>query len=432
MLHPLQAAAAAHRWPMRAAWGRIATVAVLVATALLAAAAPRPAQSAGLAALRSRLGPRDAALVVTPQGGERLAVHPDLPLVPASTLKLLTSLVALEHLGADHRFTTEFWLDPQRNLIIRGGGDPLLVSETVAAICAALAERLPQRALNDILLDDRFFAQPLLIPGVGRSLEPYDAGNGALCVNFNTVAFARREGVLVSAEPQTPLLPGVLDHVRRSGLAQGRITLPAADRAALLYAGELFRHFLQHHGVACRGRLRPGAADPERDTLIYRHRSETTLEGVLRQLLAHSNNFVANQVLLASGAAAAGPPADLRKAVGTARRYAAERLGIAAPVLAEGSGISRANRLSARNLVRVLQAFAPHRHLMRCEGRERFKTGTLAGVQTRAGYLEDGRGEVALFYAVLVNTPGGSIAPIMEGIRAALPEDPRTPSPGRR
>ena len=56
-------------------------------------------------------------------------------------------------------------------------------------------------------LDDTYFTQPLTIPGISSSSNPYDAPNGALCANFNTVFFKHSRDGYASAEPQTPLLP---------------------------------------------------------------------------------------------------------------------------------------------------------------------------------------------------------------------------------
>ncbi|MBT8112320.1 MAG: D-alanyl-D-alanine carboxypeptidase, partial [Gammaproteobacteria bacterium] len=50
--------------------------------------------------------------------------------IPASTIKVLTSLIALDHWGNDYRFKTDFYFDPVTNsLWIKGYGDPYLVSE---------------------------------------------------------------------------------------------------------------------------------------------------------------------------------------------------------------------------------------------------------------------------------------------------------------
>ena len=51
--------------------------------------------------------------------------NPDQAMVPASTLKILTSLATLHTLGSDYRFPTDFLLDAEDNLVIKGYGDPL-------------------------------------------------------------------------------------------------------------------------------------------------------------------------------------------------------------------------------------------------------------------------------------------------------------------
>ncbi len=56
-------------------------------------------------------------------------------------------------------------------------------------ICKAIRQRLGEHIhLNNLILDDSYFA-PFTVPGVSDSLKPYDAANGALSVNFNTLCF---------------------------------------------------------------------------------------------------------------------------------------------------------------------------------------------------------------------------------------------------
>ncbi len=73
--------------------------------------------------------------------------------VPASTMKLLTSLVALEYLGPEYHFETHLFLDGQRNLYIKGYGDPLLTSEILLEIGKRLSD-MGIRQLQSICLDD--------------------------------------------------------------------------------------------------------------------------------------------------------------------------------------------------------------------------------------------------------------------------------------
>ena len=364
------------------------------------------------------IGKSDAVLVTDNLGRSILSRHADQPLIPASTLKILTSLVAIHHLGLGYRFPTEFYTDGQHNLKIKGFGDPLLVSEEVADIAGELAGRLER--INNIILDDNHFAQPLVIPGVSSSAEPYDAPNGALCVNFNTVNFKRIDGVYTSAEPQTPLLPFALPRVKQSGLDEGRIVLSHKNNECTLYAGNLFAHFLQRHDRPPAGKILLGRVDEQNDRLVYRHHSRFTLEDIISRLLEHSNNFTTNQILIAAGIDAFGEPGTLSKGVETATAYARGVLQIEDFRLSEGSGISRDNRITARGLDRVLEGFEPYRYLMHRQGRSHYKTGTLYGISTRAGYISSEDGGYYRF-AVLINSRGKSTERVMRKLLKALP-----------
>ncbi len=365
------------------------------------------------------LGTRDA-LLVTDAGGQVLAAHnPDRMLVPASTLKVVTALAARHYLGADFRFHTDFFLDPDNRLLVRGYGDPLLVSEVLADIARELKRRL-STPITAVLVDDRYFSQPLLIPGVSTSTNPYDAPNGALSVNFNTVNFKTLDGRIVSAEPQTPLLPMVMRRIRASGLAHGRIVLSHHEHEALLYAGEMIRFFLQEAGVRISG---PVGLSPESvpgQALIYRHTSPFSLDELVTRLMAFSNNFMANQLLVAIGAHVYGAPGNLTKGARALSTYLSDVLGIDDARIVEGSGISRENRISARSLMTALAHFEPYRHLMTQEADISFKTGTLRGIRTRVGYIENG-GQPPYRFVLLLNTPGKRPEPFLRRIRAFVP-----------
>jgi D-alanyl-D-alanine carboxypeptidase/D-alanyl-D-alanine-endopeptidase (penicillin-binding protein 4) len=362
-------------------------------------------------------GPRDAILVATPDDRILAAVHADRPLVPASILKLLTTLAALEQLGPDYQFKTDFYLDSRDNLKIKGYGDPLLISETLKVIAGRLAPLVP--VVHDLVMDDSFFAQPIRISGRGSSTQPYDAPNGALCVNFNTVAFKKVNGQWVSDEPQTPLLPSVIPKIAASDLTQGRITLAADRFEALQYAGELFRFFLKHAGVRVTGNIVNGRINPAADALVWSYHSDATLGQVVNKLLEFSNNFIANQILLAMGAEGLGPPATIEKGLQVLRGFYRDELGIRTGRIVEASGISRENRITAQAMLTILQHYEPYHDLMPREGRQYYKTGHLKGVRTRAGFLSGNHGELYRF-VVMCNTPGKSTDAIMRAIEKRL------------
>lgn len=363
------------------------------------------------------LGPHDALLVTDAAGRVRLSHNPTRELVPASTLKVVTALAARHYLGPDFRFQTAFFLDNERNLLIRGYGDPLLVSEVLADMARRLRQRL-QNPVNAILLDGGYFSKPVVIPGVSTTNNPYDAPNGALCVNFNTVNFKTRQGKIVSAEPQTPLLPMAMRHIRASGLDQGRIVLSHRSNEAVLYAGAMFKHFLQEAGVDVKGSVRLVTDAPADLRLVYRHDSPFSLDDLIARLMAFSNNFMANQLLLAIGAHIHGAPGDLNKGARALNTYVTDVLGGHAK-LVEGSGISRKNRISAAVLMIALEHFQPHRHLMTHASGTYYKTGTLRGIRTRAGYIEI-EPERPHRFVLFLNTAGKRPEPIIRRIKAFL------------
>ena len=364
---------------------------------------------------------RDAVLVAAPDGHVLAGINIDQALIPASILKLLTSLTALESLGPDYRFRTDFFIDRNHDLKIKGYGDPLLVSEALKVMAVQLASRLSW--VNDLVLDNSYFSQPIRIPGRGSSTEPYDAPNGALCVNFNTVAFQRVHGRWVSDEPQTPLLPCVIPKIEASGLTRGRISMAGNSAEAQMYAGEMFRYFFDQAGLKVRGTIRSGRVSPETDELVWRYYSRHDLREVVADLLQYSNNFIANQILLVMGAKVYGPPATVDKGLKVLNQFYRKDLNIKTGRVVEASGISRENHVTARAMLTILERYKPFHTLMRRNGDQFYKTGHLKGIRTRAGFISTASGKLYPF-VVMVNTPGRSTDAIMKIIESFFRNHP--------
>jgi D-alanyl-D-alanine carboxypeptidase/D-alanyl-D-alanine-endopeptidase (penicillin-binding protein 4) len=261
--------------------------------------------------------------------------------------------------------------------------------------------------INDLVLDDSYFSQPLTIPGISSSSQPYDAPNGALCVNFNTVNFKYTSQGYVSAEPQTPLLPLVIRKIQALKLNKGRIVFSHNNNEIAIYAGKLFQYFLEKQGIRFTGKVKLAPINAKTDRLIFRYDSQSSLQQIVEKLLEHSNNFTTNQLLIATGAEIIGSPGTLVKGVTIARDYAKNMLDIEDMSIVEGSGISRDNKVSAAQMDQVLQEFLPYHNLMRREGREYFKTGTLHGISNRAGYIKSADGGLYR-YVIMLNSPDKS------------------------
>ena len=361
-----------------------------------------------------QMSSQDAMLVAGPGGRIIYGKNETRKCVPASTLKILTALAAIHHLGKSYRFQTKFYQDADQNLKVKGYGAPLLKSEVWQEIAQALASRI--QGFKDLILDDTYFVRDIRIPGVGLSTNPYDAPNGALCANFNTVFFKRdHTGRIVSAEPQTPMTPFALEKVRVLGLKRGRYTFSHDSGEAALYAGELLAHFLRETGTDFQGKIRTGVVGPQ-NRLLYTYRSVFTLGEALRKMFEFSNNFMANQILIALGAHVHGPPGTLAKGVKVLSDYAREVLHLHDIEIVEGSGISRKNRLSALDMLAVLRRFEPHRVLLVREGEVFYKSGTLKGVKTRAGYIE-GKSGNPYYFVIFLNSSHADIDSIFDSVK---------------
>jgi D-alanyl-D-alanine carboxypeptidase/D-alanyl-D-alanine-endopeptidase (penicillin-binding protein 4) len=215
------------------------------------------------------------------------------------------------------------------------------------------------------------------------------------------------------------------------------------------YAGAVLRMQLEANGVRVVGATKRGAAGPGTSLLL--EFEGLPLQEIAQLFLKYSNNFIAECLVkwlaLGPAPAADAPPAGW--AAGTRAleaRLAALGVPLAGATLVDGSGLSRANRVSARMLVEALRrgeasfvagpellAALPiaaldgtlARRAAAARARVRAKTGSLDGVTSLAGFArtEGGRD---LVFAVLVNgyrNGDRAAADAMDGVAAALVRD---------
>jgi serine-type D-Ala-D-Ala carboxypeptidase/endopeptidase (penicillin-binding protein 4) len=138
-------------------WSRLLALALLLL----------PAQAlAGAKEKIAALAPSGLVLVMDAQGNELVAQNADEPFVPASVTKIVTAWMAMEVLGGDYRFQTRFYLDNDRVLYIRGGGDPFLISDELARLAPQLVAAVGKEPLTGIALDASYYPSGLRIPGI--------------------------------------------------------------------------------------------------------------------------------------------------------------------------------------------------------------------------------------------------------------------------
>jgi len=334
---------------------------------------------------------RGSVMLNDENGKVLLAYHPDEQLVPASIIKIYTGLAALNLLGESYRFKTDFYLDPDSNLAIKGWGDPQLISEEIHLIAAKL-KAIGVEQVRQIWLDQSAFSAQVTIEGRSNSLNPYDAANSALVVNFNTLFLGRdKHRAVFSAEAATPLTPLArsLGRQIKPG-TQDRFNLSTQPENALRYTGELFGEILKQHGIPVKYADIQQTVIDDHWALAYTHQNSSSLKKVLSGLLKYSNNFIANQIYLVAGAENKGYPATLAKAHSAFTTLFQEKFPehTGQTIIDEASGISRKNRMSARAMMAILEQFRPNAELLDWKKGVLLKSGTLRGVYNYAGYFK--------------------------------------------
>ena len=387
--------------------------------ALVCAVLLLPAQAvAGAKEKVAALAPSALVLVVDEKGNALIAQNADAPFVPASVTKIVTAWLAMEVLGGDYRFETKFYLDKDRVLYVRGGGDPFLISEELAPLAQELVAATGKEPITGIVLDASYYPSDLRIPGIEDTSESYDALNSALAVNFNTIAAVRKGNSVVSAEKQTPITPLAISEFRARGpKGSGRISLSKNPAVSLKYAGELISAFIEQAGGSVKGKITTGTVPADLEP-VYIHKSRT-LSQILVQLLIASNNYIANQVFLEIGGTLGGS-VSLEKSLKVANEMLAAN-GLADAIhLEEGSGISRNNHFTARGLAKVLELFAPHANLLHGHDGGMNKTGTMSGVSTLAGYADTKSHGRVRFVIAMKGKAGATRFQLLKAIEAGL------------
>lgn len=365
---------------------------------------------------------------------------------PASTMKLLTTYAALELLGPSFTWKTVAASNApiadalQGDLFLKGSGDPKLVLERFWLLLRQLRQRGIRDIRGDLVLDRSAFARVPHDPARfdAEGLRPYNVGPDALLVNFKSVQFRflpdevlRTVRVVADPQPEggeiaTPLLgdgPCVdwratlgadFSAPQRPGF-KGVYPASCGEKTwnvALLthdeYIGTLFRQLWHEMGGIWRGTVREGAV-PDDARVLAEQESPTLIE-VVRDINKFSNNVMARQLYLSMAADVPGMPAGTARAEQVVRDFlAGKNLNMPELVIENGSGLSRIERISARNLgLLLISAHASpimpefisslplagydgtmRRRLGRSgvAGQAHIKTGSLADVRSVAGYV---------------------------------------------
>ncbi|SCK61785.1 D-alanyl-D-alanine carboxypeptidase / D-alanyl-D-alanine-endopeptidase (penicillin-binding protein 4) [Variovorax sp. HW608] len=431
------------------------------------------------AALARAKVPRDAVtMVVADADGvrpPRLAWRSQVQVNPASIMKLVTTYAALDLLGPAFTWTTPVYVDgPVRNgvlegnLYIRGQGDPKLVIERLWLLLRRVQALGIQSIDGDIVLDRSAFevtdSDPSAFDGEGS--RPYNAAPDALLINFKSVvmtfvpdratqtARVSYEPALagVAMQPAVPLAAGECNDWRASLGAEfndparigfsgsfpaacGEKVWPVAYSNPASYAARAVGGLWSEMGGRIKGVVREGRVPAELRPAF--EVASPPLAEVIRDINKYSNNVMAQQLFLTLGLQQKRQ-GSLEAARATVRQWWNERIGTAEgqPVLDNGSGLSRDERISAAELAKMLQIawrspLMPElvsslpatgvdgtlrKRALRGGGAAHLKTGTLRDAAGVAGYVHAASGRRYVVIAIANHANAGAARPAFDAL----------------
>jgi D-alanyl-D-alanine carboxypeptidase/D-alanyl-D-alanine-endopeptidase (penicillin-binding protein 4) len=383
-----------------------------------------------------------------------LSWHDDVPRNPASTMKLLTTLVALDTLGPTYRWTTEIHalgeVDAGHltgDLLIKGHGDPFLVTERVWQMLRLVRQAGVHSIDGNLLIDDSYFEVDDADPAEfdRQPLRAYNVMPNALLLNLKVVRYwfepdHERNAVRVWVDPPldnlrvenrlalrrgycggyqrgiTITANDAIDKMTFSGRFPNGCKSYAMDRTALShneFAYGLIKSVWRESGGEFSGGWMNAKAPDDAEPLVAF--DSLPLADIITLVNKHSNNVMARQILYTLSAEVLGPPGTENGGREVVENWLADT-GIDFPHLQldNGAGLSREARISASEFGELLdyawrQPYMPEylasmalsgldgtlrRRFDDAEltGQAHLKTGSLDHVAAIAGYLQSRSG----------------------------------------
>lgn len=419
---------------------------------------PAPPSSADIVAKSGLGGTVGYAVCDAETGGVLDSRLGDRLLPPASTLKAVTAIYAIDRLGPSFRFRTEVLgtapvVDGRLDgdLILKGGGDPTLDTDRLAELAIALREG----GLREVT--GRFLYYPGETPTGNRidDEQPehvgYNPAFGGLNLNFNRVHFKWvREGddyaISMQARglrfsPSTSVAQmAIVDRkspvydywasrdrdvwsVARGALgSEGARWLPV--RFPAVYAADVFRTLARSNGLVLKSPERidilPGAAPivvSESDHLVP----------MLVDMLKYSTNLTAEMAGLSASLSYGAPVSGLAGSGGRMASWAMENFGATGLRFKDHSGLGYDSAITPLGMTRILSANDGIDVLLKrfdlTLGKSdpspqgvtvRAKTGTLNFVSSLAGFLETPGGRKLTFAILTADVPRRDAIPLAE------------------
>jgi len=402
--------------------------------------------------------------------------NPDKLFVPASNVKVLTSVTALSILKPDYRFKTVFYSggDVTQGVIhgglyIKGYGDPTLSTQHLETIAEEFKSLGVKEIKGGIIVDDSYFDNIRYGKGWKEKWkgDVFSPPISALSLNYNTFyikVYPSKPGriPIVALEPKgtnvnvinkaiTTNKGGRLTAVWLEGgktiKLDGSIsrrtpsyTLEITTRNPTLYAGSAFKRILDDAGIRVEGYVTVGVV-PDWAGVLYTHFSDP-LYLIIAEFNKNSVNIIGENIVKTLGATIIGEPGTWEKGTQVVSNFLHE-IGIKDSFeIFDGSGLSLLNRVSPNAITDVLE-YAYNNQVISLkflnslsiggvdgtlkkrfrrsavEGRVMAKTGHLSNVNALSGYLFTKSGDVLVF-SILANGLGSKATSFQNSLLGEL------------
>ena len=390
--------------------------------------------------------------------------NPRAPMNPASAIKTITTLAALESLGPAFTWQTELYpLGPVNegvlngDLLMKGGGDPFLLEDQLRNMLKSLQRAGIEHINGNLVFDGSYFDSSVSngAPIDDQGGRAYNTRPNAIIANFQAMTFyfyphPNGRDVIVHSDPRLPnvKITNRLKLANRScgGFQRGiSFNLNPQDQSEVIFEGNfpsrcdrytmvrevlnapdytygLFTSLWSELGGEFNGDVRLGAVPDELEPSVVWN--SLPMSDIIKSINKYSNNVMTRHLLLTLGAEILGPPATVEKGIEAVNKYLElNSLDSTELTMTNGAGLSRDSRVTTQLLNNILQSAWESPYMpefvaslpingmdgtmrsrvrgSRMSGRMHVKTGSLDEVAAVAGYVYSQSGKTYSVAAIV-------------------------------
>ncbi|MBC8309134.1 MAG: D-alanyl-D-alanine carboxypeptidase/D-alanyl-D-alanine-endopeptidase [Phycisphaerales bacterium] len=424
-------------------------------------------------------GTASVCVIDTATGKTIIEINEDMSMIPASNQKLLTTAAALHLLGPSFTFQTKLLKDGD-NLIVVGDGDPTFGDTSLLGITdwskersileaqlkpwAQAAKNAGITSVETLYIDDRIFDQTFTHPSwpADQIDRWYCAQVAGINYHLNVIHFYPEplRGTHASLGKYAPAMPWITIQNKTTSKtgkkysssfwvsrspdtnkmsARGNVNavhtepikIPFHDPSMIF--GNTLATALRAHGISVKTVKRVEADAPSSSgKVLYIHK--TPIEQALQRSNRDSHNLYAEALLKRLSAYATGTPGSFDTGSAAVKAVVIQRLGAEQQGLfpADGSGMSRDNKVSVKTLARLLESFrvdelqgkalvaslaTPGNGTLRSRFKKiklegatvHAKSGYLREVCSLSGYIIFDNGRAPLVFSIIANGVKGTV-----------------------